>query len=116
MRAQRRQSLTVVLAILLPVLLVAGLWLGGHPEDLPGFARSALVSDHGTRVVDEAIDRIASDYYRPIPKSQLAGASIAGVVASLGVRFSHYLTPKEFREFNAPPSFTGIGVAIDPGS
>jgi carboxyl-terminal processing protease len=100
--------------VLLPILLVVGIWLGGHPEDLPGFARSALVSDRGTQVVDEAISRIASDYYRPIPKSRLASASVAGVVSSLGDRFSHYLTPSEFREFNAPPSFTGIGVEVAP--
>ena len=116
MGASPRHSLTFVLAVLLPILLVVGIWLGGHPQDLPAFARSALVSDHSTQVVNEAIDRIASEYYRPIPKSQLASASIAGVVASLGDRFSHYLTPKEYREFNAPPTFTGIGVAIDPGS
>jgi carboxyl-terminal processing protease len=103
-----------VLAVLLPILLVVGIWLGGHPADLPGFARSALVSGHGTEVVDEAINRIAGDYYRPIPKSRLASASVAGVVASLGDRFSHYLSPSEFREFNAPPSFTGIGVEVAP--
>ncbi len=92
------------------MLLVFGVWLGGHPEDLPKFARSTFEADHQTQVVDEALDRIASDYYRPISKSQLANASIAGAVASLDDRFSHYLTPKEFREFNSPPSFTGIGV------
>jgi carboxyl-terminal processing protease len=114
MRKARRQSLTAVLAVLLPILLVVGIWLGGHPEDLPGFARSALVSNRGTQVVDEAISRIASDYYRPISKSRLASASVAGVVSSLGDRFSHYLSPHEFREFNAPPSFTGIGVEVAP--
>ena len=98
----------------LPALLALGLWLGGHPEHLPGFLRSAFVADHQTRVVDEAIERVASDYYRPISTSQLANASIAGVVASLGDRFSHYLTPAEFREFNTPPHFTGIGVAVGP--
>ena len=99
---------------MLPVLLVAGIWLGGHPQDLPGFARDALVDDPGTRVVNEAIDRVAADYYRPISKRSLANASIAGLVANLGDRFSHYLTPRQFREFNAPPSFTGIGVAVAP--
>jgi len=110
----RRQPLTIALAVMLPVLLVLGIWLGGHPQDLPGFARSAFVADHSTRVVDEAIERIASDYYRPIPKGRLTDASIAGVVRSLSDRFSHYLTPKEFSEFNSPPSFTGIGVAVGP--
>jgi carboxyl-terminal processing protease len=103
-----------VLAALLPILLVLGIWLGGHPQDLPAFVRTAFVSDHSTLVVDEAIDRIANGYYRPIPKSRLSGASIAGVVASLGDRFSHYLTPSEFHAFAAPPSFTGIGVVVGP--
>ncbi|MGO9322021.1 MAG: S41 family peptidase [Solirubrobacteraceae bacterium] len=107
-----RQPLTSVLALLLPVLLLAGLWLGGHPEDLPGFLRSAFVSSPQTQVVDEAIERIAHDYYRPIPASKLDNASIGGLVASLGDRFSHYLTPDEFREFSSPPHFTGIGVAV----
>ncbi|HEY5045727.1 MAG TPA: S41 family peptidase [Solirubrobacteraceae bacterium] len=114
MPARKRQPLIVVLAVLLPILLVVGIWLGGHPEDLPAFARSTFDANHQTQVVDEAITRIASDYYRPIGKSQLANASIAGVVASLGDRFSHYLTPKEFHEFNSPPSFTGIGVVVTP--
>ena len=114
MTPRRRQPLLVGLAAALPVLLVVGIWLGGHPEDLPKFARSALVSDHQTRVLDEAIDQISSDYYRPISRDRLVNASIAGVVASLGDRFSHYLSPKEFREFNSPPSFTGIGVTVVP--
>jgi carboxyl-terminal processing protease len=113
--SSRRQPVIVILGVLLPVFLVLGVWLGGHPEDLPGFARgSAFEQNHQTQVVDEALARISSDYYRPIAKSQLANSSIAGAVASLDDRFSHYLTPKEFHEFNAPPSFTGIGVVVSP--
>jgi carboxyl-terminal processing protease len=110
----RRQPLLAALAIALPVLLVLGVYLGGHPEDLPSFARSAFVADHETRVVNEAIERIADDYYRPVTKSSLANGSISGAVASLSDRFSHYLSPREFREFNSPPSFTGIGVSVVP--
>jgi carboxyl-terminal processing protease len=113
--SSRRQPLIVILGVLLPVFLVFGVWLGGHPEDLPGFAQgSAFEQNHQTQVVDEALARISSDYYRPIAKSQLANSSIAGAVASLDDRFSHYLTPKEFHEFNSPPSFTGIGVVVSP--
>jgi carboxyl-terminal processing protease len=109
-----RQPLIAVLALALPLLLVLGLYLGGHPEDLPGFLRSAFVANQPSAVVDEAIQRIAQDYYRPIPTSKLSNASIAGVVASLGDRFSHYLSPSEYSEFTQPPHFAGIGVAVDP--
>ncbi|HEX3911372.1 MAG TPA: S41 family peptidase [Solirubrobacteraceae bacterium] len=112
MPPRRRQPLLAVLAISLPLLLVLGVYLGGHPEDLPSFARSAFVANEETRVVSEAVDRISSDYYRPVTKSRLTNGSISGAVASLGDRFSHYLSPKEFREFNSPPSFTGIGVSV----
>jgi len=104
----------LVLVLALVLVLVAGIWLGGHPENLPPFARDALVPDHETRFVNEAIDRISHDYYRPISKQRLAGSSIAGAVASLNDRFSHYLTPSEYRSFNRPPSFAGIGVAVGP--
>ncbi|HEY3960771.1 MAG TPA: S41 family peptidase [Solirubrobacteraceae bacterium] len=114
MSSFKRAPLVAVLVALLPILLVLGIWLGGHPRDLPAFARSAFVANHSTLVVDEAIDRIASEYYRPISKSRLSGASISGAVASLGDRFSHYLSPHEFHEFEAPPSFTGIGVVVGP--
>jgi carboxyl-terminal processing protease len=114
-RRQLTLELRVLIALVVVLALVAGVWLGGHPEDLPAFARSAFVSDHETRVVDEAINTIANDYYRPISKDRLAETSIGGVVASLGDRFSHYLTPKEFREFDSPPMFTGIGVSVGPG-
>jgi carboxyl-terminal processing protease len=114
MPTRGRQPLLAALAAALPVLLILGVYLGGHPEDLPGFARSAFVADHETRVVDEAINRIASDYYRPIAKGRLTNASIAGAVSSLGDRFSHYLSPREYRQSNQPPSFTGIGVSVGP--
>ena len=109
----RRPPLASVLAALLPILLVAGLYLGGHPEDLPGFVRKALVKGGQGGVVAEAIERVGEDYYRPIPTSQLTNASLAGIVASLHDRFSHYLTPDEYREFNSPPHFAGIGVSVD---
>jgi carboxyl-terminal processing protease len=112
MRASARQSLTLAFVVVALALLALGLWLGGHPEDLPGFLRSAFISSPKTAAVDEAIQRIAEDYYRPIPTSKLDNASISGVVASLGDRFSHYLTPSEYHEFTAPPHFTGIGVSV----
>ncbi|HXB65599.1 MAG TPA: S41 family peptidase [Solirubrobacteraceae bacterium] len=100
--------------VLLLALVAAGIWWGGHPEDLPGFMQRVFVANRSTRVVDEALARIHSDYYRPITTSQLSNASIAGAVASLKDPFSHYLTAKELSEFDHPGSFSGVGVEVNP--
>jgi carboxyl-terminal processing protease len=103
------------LAVLLPVvLLLLGIWLGGHPNNLPSFARKVFVANNETRVVDEAIERVSHDYYRPVPKSALANSSVAGMISSLHDPYSEYLSPKEFTSFDQPASFAGIGVSVDP--
>ena len=117
----RRQPFTYLAAlaavvVLLPALVAAGIWWGGHPEDLPGFMQRVFVANRGTRVVDEALARIHREYYRPIGEAQLSNASISGAVASLDDPFSHYLTAKELSEFDHPGSFSGIGVEVDPNS
>jgi carboxyl-terminal processing protease len=114
MEPRKRQPLLAILALLLPVLLILGIWLGGHPSDLPGFARNLFVANHETQVVNEAIERVSHDYYRPIPKSSLASSSIAGMIGSLHDPYSTYLSPKEFEGFDQPASFAGIGVSVDP--
>jgi carboxyl-terminal processing protease len=117
---RRGQSLPAVIAALAALLVLAlalvvlGVWWGGHPEDLPAFMQRTFVANRGTRVVDEALARIHSDYYRRVGEGQLANASIAGAVASLDDPFSHYLTAGELREFDRPGSFSGIGVEVDP--
>jgi carboxyl-terminal processing protease len=96
------------------VLLAAGIFLGGHPDRLPGFVRDPLVGDKDTRVVREAIDRVNETYYRKIPESQLADSSLKGIVASLHDRFSNYFTPKEYRQFQqvSNSQFSGIGLEV----
>ncbi|HEV2998296.1 MAG TPA: S41 family peptidase [Solirubrobacteraceae bacterium] len=115
MPPRQRQSPLAALVVLVPVLLVVllvGVWLGGHPDYIPSFMRGTFVKGNETRVVGTALDRISSDYYRPVGSAQLTDASIAGAVASLHDRFSHYLSPSEFKGFNAPASFSGIGVSV----
>jgi carboxyl-terminal processing protease len=106
--------MVAVLALMLPILLIGGIYLGGHPSSLPRFLRNWLVADHSTRVVNEAIDDIQHDYYRPVSTTQLANSSIAGAVASLHDRFSTYFSPSEYRAFNHLGRFSGIGVAVEP--
>jgi carboxyl-terminal processing protease len=116
---RREKPLLALAAVLVAVVaalavLALGVWWGGHPEDLPAFAQRVFVANRDTRVVDEALARIRHDYYRPVGAGSLSDASIAGAVASLGDRFSHYLTASEVREFDRPGSFSGIGVEVDP--
>jgi carboxyl-terminal processing protease len=96
------------------VLLAAGIYLGGHPDRLPGFVRDPLVGDQDTRVVREAIQDIHDTYYRSIPESQLADDSIKGIVSSLHDRFSNYFTPKEYKQFQevSNSQFSGIGLDV----
>ena len=100
------------------LVLAGGIWLGSHPTWLPGIVRDVLVDDEDTRVVEEAIAEVSASYYREIPERQLADAAVAGVVESLGDRFSAYFTPKEYARYRQVQNseFSGIGttVAEDP--
>jgi carboxyl-terminal processing protease len=105
----------VSIAIFVVVLLVLGTWIGGrHSDWLPGPARSALVGDSDTKVVQEAINRIHDTYYREIPKSQLADDAIAGVVSKLDDRFSNYFDPAEYKKFKQTQhsEFSGVGLQV----
>jgi len=115
MKSLKREPFpAAIVALLAVLLLVFGIWLGGHPSKLPGFMRTTFVANHETQVVNEAIERVSSDYYRPVSKASLSSSSIAGMISSLKDPYSTYLSPKEFKSFDQPASFAGIGVSIDP--
>ena len=76
--------------------------------------RSAFESDSETRAVNNAIETISHDYYRPVSKRALVDASIEGMLASLHDPYSVYLSPDAFSEFDHSPSFSGIGVEVSP--
>jgi carboxyl-terminal processing protease len=114
----RRRSpvLPVTLALLaVLVLLSAGIYLGGHPADLPGPIRNALVSDN-VKTTEEAFDLIEQDYYRKVKASTLVNSGIAGAVGSLHDRFSTYLDPAAYRRFleQSKGRFSGIGTEVMP--
>ena len=68
---RRRRPRAALLAVLIPLALVLGIWLGGHPDTLPGFARDALVADTDGRLYEEAVDTIERDYYRKVDRDAL---------------------------------------------
>jgi carboxyl-terminal processing protease len=109
----RPSRITLVAAALVAVL-AAGIWLGGHPENLPGPIRDALVDDNRA-LRAEVLDTIEDNFYRPVDESKLEDASLKGVVDSLDDRFSHYLTPKEAATFHDTVSgeFEGVGMNVE---
>lgn len=115
MTARARQLLTALLGIVLAlVVLGLGIWLGGHPDKLPSGVRSSLVGDSDTQVVREALDDVHADYFRPIDRKALSNAAVAGIVRSLGDRFSNYFTPTEYKRFQqvTDAQFSGVGLAV----
>src|SRR3954452_1392702 len=111
----RRPPLAILLAVLLPVLLVAGLWLGGHPQHLPGVLRDAFVGDGEEALVRESLDVIDSDYYRQVDETELVNRGLEGAVGSLNDRFSHYFDPKAYQQFSESTSgsFSGVGITVN---
>jgi carboxyl-terminal processing protease len=96
------------------VALVLGIFLGGHPELLPGPVRDAFVEeDRALRA--ELIDTIEDNFYRPVDEESLDDASLKGIVDSLDDPYSHYLTPKEAKSFQESVSgeFEGVGMTVE---
>src|SRR5688572_10055804 len=80
------------------VALAAGLYLGGHPSDLPGPLRDIFVDDT-TVIQADAIEVIEDNYLKEIPKQRLETGSLRGMIEVLDDRFSHYFTPREYSLF-----------------
>jgi carboxyl-terminal processing protease len=96
------------------LLLVGGVWLGGHPETLPSPVRETLVDDDRA-LRAEVVDSIKDSFYKPVKDSQIDESSLKGIVNGLNDRFSHYLTPKERKQFeeSVSGSFEGVGMGVD---
>jgi carboxyl-terminal processing protease len=110
-----RRLRTVLLVLLLPVALVLGIWLGGHPDDLPGGVRDTLVADSQGRLYNEAVDIIERDYYRPVDEKSMLNESLDAVVKGLDDRFSNYFSPRDYAQFNEVTGgqFEGVGMTVE---
>ena len=76
------------------VLLLVGVWFGGHPSWLPSPLRSAFVSKTADeRLVQTTLDLISKDYYRHVNTGKLLNTGLEAAVASLDDPYSHYYPP-----------------------
>ena len=105
----------LLIAVLVPVLLVTGIWLGGHPSALPDFVRDKLVDDGDAQVYEEAVDIIKRDYYRGIDRDQLLDKSLGAAVKSLDDQFSNYFSPEDYADFQevTQGQFSGVGMTVE---
>ena len=112
---RRRRSYLPLFIVLLPLMLVAGIWLGGHPDTLPDQVRDALVEDGEGRVYEEAIDTLERDYYREVDRDELLNRSLESAVGSLDDRFSHYFAPRDYTDFQEATEgrFEGVGMTVE---
>jgi len=109
----------VAFAVALVAFLCAGLWLGGHPSELPGFLRDRFVAAPAG-LTAEAAEAIEDSYYRPVGETELSNASLQGMVRELRRRhddqFSEYFSPESLESFNQQIEgrFSGIGLSVLP--
>jgi carboxyl-terminal processing protease len=114
--ASRRSSRPKLLASLLigVLVLLIGIWIGGHPSWLPSPLRSAFVDKSDDPLVNQVLNMLQSNYYRPLNRSQLVNKGLAGMVASLNDPYSHYYDPSDYQGFlnESNPHLSGIGVDV----
>jgi carboxyl-terminal processing protease len=110
----------VAFAAALVAFLAAGLYLGGHPSDLPEPVREVFVAETGG-LASEAAEAIEDNYYRSVAGHELSNASLQGMVRQLRKsnaedRYSEYFSPEALEGFNQQIEghFSGIGVEIRP--
>jgi carboxyl-terminal processing protease len=113
----KRGGAAVAVVVGLLVFLAAGIYLGGHPSMLPGFAREAF-TEEPTSLVAEGTEVIKDNYFRKVGNTELGNASLQGMVRELRKRhkdrFSDYFSPESLEGFTQQIEgrFSGIGLSV----
>jgi carboxyl-terminal processing protease len=108
----------VAFAVALVALFAAGLWLGGHPGNLPEPLRDAFVAEPGG-LTAEAAEAIEDNYYRTVNGQELGNSGLQGMVRQLRKRnkedrYSEYFSKESLESFNQEIEgrFSGIGLSV----
>jgi carboxyl-terminal processing protease len=117
-RRRSRNPRIAVRVLVCLIVLAIGIWIGGHPGWLPSPLRSAFVENKSDPLVNQVLDLLQNDYYRPLNRGQLVNKGLAGMVASLDDPYSHYYDPTEYQGFlnQDNPHLSGIGVDVQAES
>jgi carboxyl-terminal processing protease len=96
------------------VLLLAGIWLGGHPSALPAPLRGSLFKSRRPQIAtQQALNILTTRYFRPLERSRLVDLALAGMVDGLEDPYSHYLDPSAYQASRNQPEMPRIGIGID---
>jgi carboxyl-terminal processing protease len=105
------------LALTAIVVLIVGVWLGGHPGWIPASLRDAFAPQSSSeQQVQNVIGLIGRDYYRKVNTQQLLNVGLEQAVASLDDPYSHYYPPGDlgtYTEETQGPHVSGIGVDVN---
>jgi carboxyl-terminal processing protease len=95
--------------------LVIGLYLGGHPQLLPGPLADTFVEQTDGRVIDEALSVIENDFYRDVEREELVDEALKAAVDSLDDRFSAYFDASTYTHFQEATQgeFEGVGMTVE---
>ncbi len=101
--------------------MVLGMWIGGHPDNLPDpirevFVRSEIAPERS--VSTQASDLIQEKYFRVTNPDKVQDSSVRGMVRQLRKqyddRFTHYFDPKQNQQLteSLESSFSGVGMTV----
>jgi carboxyl-terminal processing protease len=113
-RSPLRQRSSILLVAL--VILLAGVWLGGHPGWIPSGLRSTFTDNANGQLMQDVLNLLKHDYYRPIDANKVENLGISAAIASLRDPYSHYFSPSDYKTFlnQSNPHLSGIGVDVLP--
>ncbi|WP_050897049.1 S41 family peptidase [Patulibacter medicamentivorans] len=114
-RALRAALAVAALFVVVVLIFSAGAYVGARdPQSLPGVIRDRVVDPKGAGAINEALGTIRDVYYRDPGERRLVDDAIGGMVTKLDDRFSNYLNPKTYENFQQAQDnrFDGIGVVV----
>ena len=110
----------VSVALVGAALFVAGIFVGGHPQDtgltrLPDGVRSVVLGNSGQDLSAQVLDVLRDRYYRDFDVEAGEQASVDGLVESLDDPFTVYLDPDELAALRDRTNgrFQGVGLTVE---
>src|SRR5262245_21232535 len=111
----RRLGHPLIVGALIAVALLVGIVVGGQIDPIRD-AVDDVFGAKGQDATSQAVSAIKHDYFHVVDQSDLENASIGAIVRHIkeryNDRFSHYLNPTDYAQFQQGSRLSGVGIAI----